>query len=588
MLKNLYFQGFLLKIAIGVFLFFSLLHSRPNLDLTNEESVWLSLNPVLRLGFDSSRPPYDFSDESGLHKGILSSYYDYFKTILGVDFIVVQADSWSELMHLVRQGEVDIVSGLIKNPQREEYLNFSAPIFSVPLSVVASKDSLIFVGLESFENKRVAMVTSHGAIEIIKKAYPHISIITHDNLVDAFTALEDGLLDAIIGETYSLKSHLLARNVRDYHIAHTLPESYTLHIGTNKSLPHLHNILEKTLKMVDFETKQHFHQSWLYCCKPPFFKIWHGFFLAFIAFAGSALIALKNRHLAKELITVVKNRDNALAHLDIISKSLNAGIWTWHINKDKYIFDSTFANTLGYDESEITPTFDGFMSLVSREDRPSVIAALKRHIEKIDPFYSVYCKLIHKNGHSQMFHSFGGILASDKYNLPTILGGCHILLQTNNLKPKNNLIDDSTGLLSQHCYHSFVPIFLKQARRECFGVSLVLFRLSAKKTALSSKDQSLREFGVFVFESILVPSGFVFYMGNNIFCTIFWCDNPEDSHLFVKKIQDKSSCFLYEKSLRLSHGGAFMLAGSYVDEATLYKRAYADLSEDLQHSFEYL
>src|SRR5205814_604894 len=93
--------------------------------LTEPQRRWLAEHPVIRYGVAAADwPPFEFN--SGKQPEGIS--YDYLRKLtepLGLRLEPRRADSWPELLELVKSGQIDVALSMASTPEREQFLVFS-------------------------------------------------------------------------------------------------------------------------------------------------------------------------------------------------------------------------------------------------------------------------------------------------------------------------------------------------------------------------------------------------------------------------------------------------------------------------------
>ena len=561
------------------------------LGLEPEEIQWLAAKPIIRLGFDHARPPYDFINAQGEHQGVFSSYYRYFEQQLGTSFTPTHFSSWETLFEATKEGKIDLISGVIKTEERADYLLFSDPLFDISLSVATQRDRVLFEPLLELHGKRVGMVKGYATIGLIQKHYPSLHITEFLDLKEGLEQLKAGELDAVIGETLSLGYYLENYPFRTLYIAHALPIRFPAYIGVHRDHPLLLSVLQKTLHHLSTEEKQ---TLWLPWIKPKgsTFNI-TGFLLVllFLSLAGLGWSLVALHRWRQKIHAIIQRAALSQKHLNIASKALGAGTWTWSVANNTNTINHTYARILGYTKNELKQTFEGFTGLVSPEDLPLMYTALKRHLEGTEPFYHVHMRMRHKNGEWIWIHSCGGVLKRDINGNPELLGGWHLRIDEPKHKEDSLLeyLDATTGLFSSTFYNVLVPLHIRRARREHAGVALFLFELSnlhAIETTygVAQSNEAVKAVALVLQGQLTHPSGMLFRMNAFTFCMVFWFDVYKEANQTHAKTQDRLkdiTLFAGEKPLKLiiQNGRAFMFPGSYMDEALLYQSAYSDLKK---------
>ena len=119
----------LLTIAILNLLLLSLAFAQDSGDdlLTVEERAWLSDHPVIRLAPTPDYRPAEWFDEQGNYLGISSDFMKELEDLLGIEFEVVQTESWTENLRLLQGREIDMFPLAAKTEERLEYAQFTKP-----------------------------------------------------------------------------------------------------------------------------------------------------------------------------------------------------------------------------------------------------------------------------------------------------------------------------------------------------------------------------------------------------------------------------------------------------------------------------
>jgi len=581
LLKQPFYQEGLKRILLGFLLLITTLSANP-LDLNQSEKLWLSSHLVIRVGFHANKPPYSFVNTHGEVDGILSSYFEHFGTLLNIQFIKIHAASWEELFNLMNRGQIDIVGGMPSHLNLPNFITPTQTIFNVPLSILVPKNSTIFENFEEFLKKRIATPEKQNFKTIVENSYPSLNLLQSKVLPRAFEDLNSNQFDGFLAEARVIEHQLSSSKLHSAYSNYNLPISYELQIGSHRDLPYLHSVLQKTISSITDKQKVMFASQWIIMDEQPTIQVWHMLIICILLTIAFILFFAKHRLIYSKITKLNKEYNLAQTHLETVVDALNAGSWVWHISENKNIISNRYASMLGYQKSEIVPTFDGIMALVAPEDTTLLLSALKRHIDKIEPYFSVYIKLRHKDGNYRLIHSFGGILAYSEDGSPKTLGGCNMLVHEEAIVNNSELpVDKITGILTHHHYQAFVPLYFKQARNEYSGVMLLLFRLGFQENEEGLRQEALERFSVALFEHLPAPSGLCFYMGERVFSSFYWSDDPNEAQIIAQDLHAQLENIMtsFSASIYLHSGTAFMIPGSKVDESNLYQNAYVNLAQ---------
>lgn len=82
---------------------------------------------TVSLAMDES-PPYSYQDKNGVYKGLNVDIARLLVTKLGLNLEFVDCP-WARCVDLVKSGQVDLLMGISKNPERERHFHFIEPAF---------------------------------------------------------------------------------------------------------------------------------------------------------------------------------------------------------------------------------------------------------------------------------------------------------------------------------------------------------------------------------------------------------------------------------------------------------------------------
>ncbi|MFT7003375.1 MAG: diguanylate cyclase (GGDEF)-like protein/PAS domain S-box-containing protein [Sulfurimonas sp.] len=185
-----------------------LVNKTTQIELTKDEKVWLSKHPVIRVGMDPDYAPYGWVDKEGKHIGITVDYMHKIEKILGLHFEVVNDKAWDELLGMAKKNELDMISSIVKTPERSEYLSFTETYRDTPTIIIDNGIGTFIGSLKQLSGKRVSVEKGYFMEEFLKNDYFKINVITARNTKEALIMVADGVTDAYVGDA----------NVADYTI----------------------------------------------------------------------------------------------------------------------------------------------------------------------------------------------------------------------------------------------------------------------------------------------------------------------------------------------------------------------------------
>jgi len=278
----------------------------PEVRLTEAEKAWLKQHPVMRLGIDPSWAPVEYFDDEGKLAGITADNIRILSEKLGTRFEAARDLSWSEVLHQARQGNIDIISAIVRSEERTEYLLFTEPYLKLPAVIVTRDDAAVIEGIQDLRGKTIAVVEDYITHFYLKRDYPNQQLLLFETLSEALQAVDNGEADALIENAASVN---LAKNELDLTrltVAATTPYAYELSFGVRKDWPELIPILEKILASMTQRERQIIKEKWVNIRfqKQIDWQLVSGISLAVVLIAASVvtIILISNRRLAREVI----------------------------------------------------------------------------------------------------------------------------------------------------------------------------------------------------------------------------------------------------------------------------------------------
>ena len=142
----------------------------PPLRLTPQEREWLKDHPVIRIAIDTSRPPLEYTDNSGNYRGIAADYLALISQQLGIRFEPASDLRWADEAQLLKQKKVDIYPCTVKTGQRDAL--FTTPYLTFRMVILTDDNVGYLNGADDLLNKTVAVIRGYYPQEILKEHYP--------------------------------------------------------------------------------------------------------------------------------------------------------------------------------------------------------------------------------------------------------------------------------------------------------------------------------------------------------------------------------------------------------------------------------
>ncbi|WP_309400262.1 ATP-binding protein [Cerasicoccus maritimus] len=229
---------------------------------SKEELNWIKDHPLVTVGADNQFPPFEYKNSGGRVVGLSIAYLDLITEETGLRFQVKDSDHWQDLMQEAYKGKLDLMSGAIPTPQRQEKLHFSQPYAVFP-TVIATRDDAHFVGsMSNLTGKKVAVVQGFFEEDILRNDYPNVRLAIYPTRREALYAVAHGDAFAYIGNLAIISYLIRSEKFDNLQIAAPTPFS---HVGLCMAStdPVLIGIIDKVFNNIAPEKRNALEQEWV-------------------------------------------------------------------------------------------------------------------------------------------------------------------------------------------------------------------------------------------------------------------------------------------------------------------------------------
>ena len=165
--------------------------TRTPLDLTEEEKALIAESKRLTVSNERDWAPIDFSS-SGQPKGYSIDYLSIIADMTGLKFDYINGYSWSELVAQYEAGQIDILQSVFDTGQSLYSGRFTDPFVNLPYSLVTKSGNAPITHIQQLNGKTVAIPEGWSIIQVVKQAFPEITIKKVPSTRAVFEAVSDG------------------------------------------------------------------------------------------------------------------------------------------------------------------------------------------------------------------------------------------------------------------------------------------------------------------------------------------------------------------------------------------------------------
>lgn len=173
-------------------------HLVQEIALTNEERLWVRNHPVLRVAPDPNFAPFEYFDDQGNYRGMVSDYLYLIAKNLGLQIEIVRKNNWGEIIEALENGETDLLGANVPTEAMKQKFLFTDPYFSYH-NVIVTPDTLEgSIQLKDLAGKEVLIVEGWAENELIRTQFPEVILVPVDNTTEGLSKIALGEYDYLI------------------------------------------------------------------------------------------------------------------------------------------------------------------------------------------------------------------------------------------------------------------------------------------------------------------------------------------------------------------------------------------------------
>ena len=233
----------------------------------SSSTISSSNKPVLKVGL----PTYDMVPYSYQHKtpsgssvteGLLITMLDQTSIKAGFEYELTLYPTFSAVLEAFRQGELDLLVGVSATKERQDYMAFSEPMFSIRRAVITQQRSIN--QLSDLVTANLALEEGFALNDLLPSLLPDSRITKLTSTQDAFLAIKENQVDAYIGDALAL-SALLREQPQESLMLSLLPDlpADHLHFAVKKGKHRLLSRINFALEDIKQDSLTSIYNQWL-------------------------------------------------------------------------------------------------------------------------------------------------------------------------------------------------------------------------------------------------------------------------------------------------------------------------------------
>lgn len=152
--------------------------------------------------------PYSYLSDDGQPKGLLVDFWQAYGQYNHepVQFVLLD---WADTLAYMKEGGNRVHAGLLKSTEREDYLDFVAPIFNIDGSLYIRNEARGTKTDTLVGGKAVGVVAGSYESSYLTEHYPDVEQQTYDNNERLFDAAFSGEIDALVADSQVANFYML-------------------------------------------------------------------------------------------------------------------------------------------------------------------------------------------------------------------------------------------------------------------------------------------------------------------------------------------------------------------------------------------
>ncbi len=144
--------------------------------------------------------PFQFVDEDGVARGSLVEFWRLWSAVTGIE-VVFKSSTWNGSIQMVKNGEADYHGGLFYSEARDQFLDYTEPIFTGDNHFFFHRSIFGLEKVEDLAGFKIGILTGDFAVNYVLERQPTATVIEYDNFEGMMNAARSGEVRILVGDT---------------------------------------------------------------------------------------------------------------------------------------------------------------------------------------------------------------------------------------------------------------------------------------------------------------------------------------------------------------------------------------------------
>lgn len=366
----------------------------------------------LRVGGDGDYPPYSFLDAQGKPVGVSVDLFRAVASAMGLQDDIALGP-WAEVRPQIEHGQLDVVIGMYRSPEREQSVDFSLPYVIVSHAIFVRRGSSI-QSLADLEGRTVLIQTGDIMDDFAGRSVVAREFRRFGSQGDVLRALSEGQGDAALLPRLQGVYFCQANRLRNLEAVGPPFEPLDFCFAVRKGDETLASLLNEGLAIVQADgTYERIRQHWFGVHAASFWQRREVRYVVYLLLAIIALLAVllvRDRRMTRRL----RRNQREIAELEtrwnLALEASALGVFDWDIEHDRVIYSDQYCRLLGRESGSLDGPISGWQTRVHPDDLAVPRQRLDAHLRGETEHYEGEYRMRVADGSYRWFFARGQVI----------------------------------------------------------------------------------------------------------------------------------------------------------------------------------
>ncbi|MGE1153873.1 ATP-binding protein [Pseudomonas kitaguniensis] len=230
--------------------------------LSDEEKLYLSNLPKLKVAYDPNWKPVAFINGRGETDGLTADYWHELTSKLGLKTEIVPTQSWKDTLFKMASGQVDIILPVVHAESNQVQVLYTRPFIKLSNVIVTSGARVS--RLSELNGKSVVISDPLFLRDQLKALVPYSNIEIVDSSFLGMKKVADGEAFAFVGNLSIINSLMNEKFSGDLQIVAPVDIPADLSVGVTENYRKLLPLINRALRSIPEEQRKAINDKWLH------------------------------------------------------------------------------------------------------------------------------------------------------------------------------------------------------------------------------------------------------------------------------------------------------------------------------------